>query len=103
MFQLPIISFLLNFSYMLKLGFYHVLEIGLGVKIFCLLVARRVWLMFLLPTFIGMPDFTKYKELVYVYFANFCLSMIYLVFRKCWFMFLLPIFVLACFMLLFYM
>jgi hypothetical protein len=45
-------SFLLNFSYILKLGFHHVLEIGLGIKIFCLLVARKVWLMFLLPIFV---------------------------------------------------
>jgi hypothetical protein len=43
------------------------LEIGLGVKIFCLLVARKVWLVFLMPTFIGMPDFTKYKEKVFIF------------------------------------
>jgi hypothetical protein len=40
------------FNYILKLGFHHVLEIGLGIKIFCLLVARKVWLMFLLPNFV---------------------------------------------------
>jgi hypothetical protein len=44
--------FLLNFNYILKLGFHHVLEIGLGIKFFCLLVARKVWLMFLLPNFV---------------------------------------------------
>ena len=27
-------------------------KIGLGIKIFCLLVARKVWLMFLLPIFV---------------------------------------------------
>ena len=53
MFQLlVIVYFLLNFNYILKLGFHHVLEIGLGIKIFCLLVARKVWLMFLLPNFV---------------------------------------------------
>ena len=45
-------SFLLNFNYILKLGFHHMLKIGLGINFFCLLVARKVWLMFLLPNFV---------------------------------------------------
>jgi hypothetical protein len=48
---------LLKFSYILELGFHHVLEIGLGIKIFCLLVARKVWLTFLLLSFVHFPRF----------------------------------------------
>ena len=39
---------------------------------------------------------TDDKLVLFVSFAKFCLSVIYLVVRKCWFMLLLPIYVLVC-------